>query len=117
MDENYVVITLFGYYDFYLPADQLRNLAFINNKLVNIGTNNITMINYFSDSTSYPYVSCQSMRACRIYTSNQSYSIVNERYTLKSPYYNINTLGSNGFNTLFLLLLSILVGLKLLWKN
>ena len=102
MDSLYVIITLFGYYDFYVPAEQLRYLQFLNNKLVNVGTQTITMVNYFSDSTTYPYVSCQPMRACRLYTNNQYYSVVDERYVLKSDKVNFNTLGSLGIKINFI---------------
>ena len=115
MDDNYVRITFWGY-EFYIEASRLKDLSFIQNRLVNTSNSSIRMVNSFRDQ--YPYVVCNSMSKCILY-GGPSYNMeIDTNYNLASGQkFNINTLGSNGFNTMFLMLISLIVLFKLIWKK
>lgn len=117
MENNYVIITINGV-DYYIESDRLNDLAFIDNKLVNISNSNITLVNSFdSNNTTYPRITCSSMQQCilRSYSSS-NYVGVTSNYQLKSKF-NMNMLGINNQNNLIISLLFIILGVKLLWKH
>ena len=117
MDTNYIEIILYGYY-FYINASRVRDLAFIDGKLVNISDTTINMAeNFNSTNNNYPRITCSAMQPCVIRINNQYSQIVDERYQLANPNFNMNTLSQNGFNTILITLLSIIVALKLLFKK
>ena len=57
MDKNWIEIILYGY-TFYMPADRVRDLNYIDGKLVNISNSQISMVYEFSNTTTYPYITC-----------------------------------------------------------
>lgn len=116
MDKNWIEISLYGYI-FYLPADRIRDLNFVDGKLVNISNSPITMVYQFSDRTTYPYITCSAMRACVIQVDNYYNQIVTERITYPNNITNMNMLGVLGYNQLIVGLLIVLIALKLLWKK
>lgn len=118
MDNNFIVISINGV-DYYIEADRLNDLAFINNKLVNISNSSINMVNNFDYNNQYPRIQCSAMSQCILRTNSTSnYSLVSSNYTLSSNQkFNVNTLGTNGLLTMLLFLNILLVGVKLLWKK
>lgn len=113
MDNNYLEININGV-TYYIQADRFKDLAFIDNRLVNISNSNIVARSTFSDNTTYPYLSCSSNSQCRIIEQYNNYSLVGVMPTYTK--FNFNTLGSNGINTLIFIMLFILVGVQL-WKK
>lgn len=118
MDENYIIVTINGI-NYYIAADRLNDLAFIDNKLVNISNSSINLVNNFEYNNQYPRIQCNAMSQCILRSnSTSSYSLVTSNYSLaNNQKFNINTLGSNGFNTMFLMLLSLIVMFNLIWKK
>lgn len=116
MDNNYIIITIDGR-DYYIQADKIFDLAFIDNKLVNISNSSITLVTSFDTVTTYPRITCNAMQQCTIRSSSTgSQYPVTSNYQLKDKF-NINMLQSKHFYSLFLLLLFILVSFKLLHKK
>ena len=118
MDENYIIITINGV-NYYIAADRLNDLAYIDNKLVNVSNSSIYLVNNFDYNNQYPRIQCSAMSQCILKQYNTSnYSLVTSNYSLaNNQKFNINTLGNNGFNTLILMLLSLIVLFKLIWKK
>ena len=116
MDNNYIIITI-GNTDYYIEASRLSDLAFINNKLVNVSHNSITMVNSFDTTNTYPRITCSAMSQCILRTSNQSnYTAVTSNYTYNNAF-NMNILNNSQQNTILIALLCVLISIKLLWKN
>lgn len=116
MDNEYIII----YIDdipYYLHAGRMRDLAYINNKLVNISSSSITLVNNFDTQTSYPRITCASMQQC-IYRN--SYSSTGVGVTSPIDYrdkFNMNILNNINYLTLIFALLFVLLGVKLIWKK
>ena len=115
MDKNWIEIILYGY-TFYMPADRVRDLNYIDGMLVNISNSQISMVYNFSNTTTYPYITCPVMRACNITTDRTHSEIVTVRPTYPDKI-NLNMLGVLGYNQLLVGLLTIIVALKLLFKK
>lgn len=115
MDKNWIEIILYGY-TFYIQADRVRDLNYVDGMLVNISQSQISMVNTFSNTTTYPYITCPSMRACNITVDRTHSEIVTDRPTYPDKI-NLNMLGALGYDQLLVGLLTILVALKLLWKK
>lgn len=115
MDKNWIEIILYGY-TFYMEADRVRDLNYVDNMLVNVSQTAISMVNTFSNTTTYPYITCPSMRACTITVDRTHAEIVTDRPTYPDKI-NINMLGDLGYNQLFTGLLLIIIALKLLYKK
>lgn len=116
MDKNFIEIEINGTI-YYVEANRFADLAFIDNKLVNVSNSNITLVTSYSDQLTYPYISCQANRACLYRSSyNSNYSFVTSQPLIRSKF-NFNTLQTNGLLTIIFFCLFILLGARLLWKR
>lgn len=116
MDDNFVIITIDNR-DYYIEASRLSDLAFINNKLVNISNSSITMVTSFDTVTTYPRITCSAMSQCQLRTSNTSnYSPIISNYDLKGDF-NMNILSDKQHFSIMILLLFIIVSIRLMWKK
>lgn len=118
MDNNYVIITI-GNTDFYLEASRYYDLAYIDNKLVNISNQSITMVNSFdANYTTYPRITCSAMQQCILRSSSSAnYQAITQDIRLKDSKFNMNMLNNSNQNNLLIALLTIILGVKLLWKR
>lgn len=115
MDNNYIEININGVI-YYLQADRLQDLNYIDGKLVNTSNQSITLVNTFDYNNTYPRITCGAMSQCILRSNNTSnYSLVSSSYSIIGDN-NINTLGTNGILSLIFFVLFIFLGLKLLWK-
>ena len=112
MENNYIIIVINGV-EYYIQADRIGDLAFINNKLVNVSNSNITMVNSFDYQTTFPRITCGAMAQCILRQNNQNYTLVNSNYTKQSNF-NMNELGLIGQNNVLIFLLSLILGFKLI---
>lgn len=116
MDSNYVEIEINGR-TYYIEADRLPDLAYINNKLVNTSNSTIYLVTDYSTETTYPRIQCSAMSQCRYYGSySSSYQAVTSNYTLRSNF-SIYQIGSNGIQSAILFALMLILGAKLIWKR
>lgn len=116
MDDNLIEITINGT-TYYIPAEQLQYLKYVDNKLVNISDHTIYLVSRFSTNTVYPRISCSSMAQCRYYQSaSVDYSGVTSNYEYTGKF-NINTIGQYGISSYILMILLIILGVKLIWKR
>lgn len=117
MDDTYVIITIDGV-DYYIQAEYLPYLEYIDGKLVNMSNDTITLVTSFDTSLTYPYITFNSMRQGRKYTSSSSYgyTAVTSDYTIKSNH-SIYQLGSVGLQSALLFVLIMLLGVRLIWKR
>ena len=118
MDPNYIEIIIYGY-TFYIDANRIRDLAFLDGRLVNISDTSLTMANNFNSYqyTNYPRITCNAMSPCQLRVDNSYSTLITVRYQLVDNRVNFNSLGSNGFNTIIIALLAIIVAIKLLFKK
>lgn len=116
MDNNYIEITI-GNQTYYIEASRVSDLAYINNKLVNVSNSSITMVSSFDYNTTYPRITCASMSQCILRQNNStSYTGVTQNIVMPSQF-NMNTLNIQSQNNILIALLSIIIGVKLLWKR
>lgn len=116
MDNNYIEITI-GNNTYYIETSRVSDLAFIDNKLVNVSNNSITMVSSFDSTTTYPRITCSSMSACILRTnSSSSYQLVYNNYELPDKF-NMNLLSNSQQNSILIGLLTIVLALKLMWKK
>lgn len=116
MDNNYIEITI-GSNTYYIEAERVSDLAYIDNKLVNVSNSSITMVTSFDSSTTYPRITCSAMQACILRSnSTSSYQLVYNNYELPNSF-NMNLLTNSQQNTILIGLLTIILALKLLWKK
>lgn len=116
MENNYIVITINGT-EYYIQADRINDLAYIDNKLVNVSNSSITLVSSFDIQNTYPRITCGAMQQCRLQSSNNvNYVAVTSNYEFNGNY-NLNMLGSSGKYNVLIVLLFIVVGLNLLWKR
>lgn len=115
MDENEVEITINGR-TYYIEAARLKDLDYIDNKLVNTSNSSITLVTSFDTQNTYPRISCPAMQACRYYASSASnYSTVTSNYTITK--HSIYELGDLGLSSACLFVLILLLGVRLIWKR
>lgn len=116
MDSNWIIITIDGQ-DYYIEADRLPDLAYIDGKLVNTSNSTITLVSSYSTETTYPRIQFSAMQQGRYYRSyNTSYTAVTSNYSLKSKF-SIYQIGSNGIQSAILFLLILILGVRLIWKR
>lgn len=119
MEDNYIIITI-GNNDYYIEASRLNDLNYINNKLVNTSNTSITLVSdydYNNTQNTYPRITCSAMSQCALrQTYNSTQVAVTNNYVLKNKF-NMNTLGISNQNNILIALLTIILGLKLLWKK
>lgn len=116
MDPNFIQVTI-GNNTYYLEASRIPDLAFIDGKLVNVSNSSITMVTSFDYSTTYPRITCSGMSACILRSSSSSnYSVVTQNIQLPGKF-NMNTLSDSMLSTIIIGLLTVVIGLKLLWKR
>lgn len=116
MDSNVVEIEINGR-KYYIEADRLPDLAYINGKLVNTSNSTIYLVTDYSTETVYPRIQCSSMSQCRYYGSyNSSYQAVTSNYTVTSKF-SIYQIGSNGIQSAILFALILILGMRLIWKR
>lgn len=113
--DNYIIIYI-NNTPYYIEASRLNDLAFIDNKLVNVSNSSLTLVNSFDYQTSYPRITCSSMSACILRSSSSSaYQVVNSNFEIRDNY-KITSIGSHIYYYIFALLF-ILLGVKLIWKH
>ena len=116
MDSNVIEIEIDGR-TYYIEADRLPDLAYINNKLVNTSNTTIYLVSGYSTETIYPRIQCSAMQQCRYYGSySTNYQAVTSNYTVKSDF-SIYQIGSNGIQSAILFCLILILGVRLLWKR
>lgn len=116
MDNNWIEITIDGR-TYYIEAERLSDLAFINGRLVNTSNSSITLVNNFDTVTTYPRITCASMSQCIYRSSQQASQIgVTSNYSYNGNF-NINTLSQGAISQYILFILILLLGVKLLWKR
>lgn len=117
MDDNFVIITI-NNIDYYIDATRLKDLNYINNKLVNTSNSSITLVyNYDYQNTTYPRIVCSAQSQCYLQQNNTSTRVgVTSNYQLKGNY-NFNILSTNMFNFIILFVLSIYVFYSLFIKK
>lgn len=113
MDNEYTVISINGI-DYYIQSNQVRNLNYIDNKLVNVSNSNITLVNSFGYDTTYPRITCSPMSQCILRNNYNSYSLVSSNYSYTK--FNFNMLTVSNHLSLIFMILFILLGVKL-WKK
>lgn len=116
MDDTYIIVTIDGR-TYYIEADRVNDLAYINNKLVNVSNSQITMVNSFDTVTTYPRITCGSMAQCSFRASQQSTAIGVTSDIVLPDKFNMNTLQTTGILTYILFGLLLILGVKLLWKR
>lgn len=65
--------------DFNIPCNQLKQLVKVQNRLVNIESNQVTLYKHIQtnyNNTNYPYIVCPFSSACYRNDSNTSYRTV-----------------------------------------
>lgn len=116
MDNNWIEITIDGR-TYYIEAERLSDLAFINGRLVNTSNSSITLVNNFDTVTTYPRITCASMSQCIYRSSQQASQIgVTSNYVYNGNF-NINTLSGTVVSQYILFILILILGVKLLWKR
>lgn len=116
MDSNWIIITIDGQ-DYYIEADRLPDLAYIDGKLVNTSNSTITLVSSYSTDQTYPYITFSAMRQGRYYrSSGYNYTAVTSNYTVKSKF-SIYQIGSNGIQSAILFALILILGVRLIWKR
>lgn len=116
MDDNYIILSI-NNVEYYITADRVHDLVFLDNKLVNISQSNITLVTDFDYQNTYPRITCGSMSACILKSSSQA----TYQYVTSQPVYpnkfNMNTLNRSMQSNIIIGLFVILLGIKLLWKK
>lgn len=116
MNDNFIIISINGI-DYYIEADRLQDLNYIENKLVNTSNSSLTLVSAFSDQYTYPRISCNSMQQCKLYQSNNSnYSLVYSNYSYTKDF-NILSLGTNNIQSLIFYMVFMILCLRLLFKR
>lgn len=116
MDSNWVIITIDGQ-DYYIEADRLPDIAYIDGKLVNTSNSTITLVSSYSTETTYPRITFSAMQQGRYYQrANVSYIGVTSNYTLKSNF-SIYQIGTQGIQSAILFALILFLGVRLIWKR
>ena len=116
MDSNVIEIEINGR-TYYIEADRLADLAYINNKLVNTSNSAIYLVTDYGTETVYPRIQCSAMSQCRYYGSySSSYQAVTQNYTVTSKF-SIYQIGSNGIQSAILFILILLLGARFIWKR
>lgn len=116
MDDNYIIVTI-NDVQYYITADRVSDLAFINNKLVNISNSSITLVRSFDIQTTYPRITCNAMSQCRLQSSSTgSYTGVTSDIVLPDRF-NMNVLNLSMQSNIIIGLLLVLISLKLMWKK
>lgn len=116
MDSNVIEIEINGR-TYYIEADRLPDLAYINNKLVNTSNDTIYLVSDYDVQTVYPRIQCSAMSQCRYYGSySSSYQAVTSNYTVQSKF-SIYQIGQNGIQSAMLFVLVLILGVRLIWKR
>lgn len=116
MDSNVIEIEINGR-TYYIEADRLPDLSYINGKLVNTSNSTIYLVTDYGTETVYPRIQCSAMSQCRYYGSySSSYQAVTSNYTLISKF-SIYQIGSNGIQSAMLFILVLILGVRLIWKR
>lgn len=116
MDDTVIIITINGQ-TYYITADRLADLSYIDGKLVNVSNTSITLVHSYDTVTTYPRISCSAMSQCTYRASQQSTAVgVTSNYTYSGDF-NIRTLQSSGIQSYILMFLIAILGVKLLWKR
>lgn len=119
MDKNWIIVTIGGR-DYYIEASKVGDLAFINGKLVNVSNSTITLVSdydYNNTANTYPRISCSAMSQCALRsTYNSNYVAVTQDIQFNQPF-NMNQLGLSNQNNVLIALITIILGVKLLWKR
>lgn len=116
MGDNFVIITIDGQ-DYYIQADRLADISYIDGKLVNTSNSSITLVSSYSTDNTYPRIQFSAMSQGRYYaTSGYNYVAVTSPYTLKSKY-NVKQLGDLGLSSAILFTLLIILGVRMVWKR
>ena len=116
MDSNVVEIEINGR-TYYIEADRLPDLNYINGKLVNVSNSTIYLVTDYAVDTTYPRIQCSAMSQCRYYSSyNSGYQAVTSNYSVKSKF-SIYQIGSSGIQSAILFVLLLILGVRLIWKR
>lgn len=116
MDENVIQIEINGR-TYYIEADRLPDLKYIDGRLVNISNSTLYLVSNFDVTTTYPRIQCSAMSQCRYYgSSSSSYSAVTSDYRLVSDF-SIYQIGSSGIQSAILFILILILGVRLIWKR
>ncbi len=109
---NVCVITIANK-DYYIECSRINDLSYINGRLVNISNSTITLVTNYDLDTTYPRITCSSMRACGLRSSSNSDTVlVTQNFT------NNNDLFSYvNYGYVIICLLFLILGVKLVWKN
>lgn len=116
MNDNFIIITIDGI-DYYIQADRLQDLNFINNKLVNTSNSSITLVRDFAYDATYPRINCNAMSQCILrqsYSSN--YFLVSSNYVTNKDF-NLLQLGQSNILSLIFYTLFMFLGFKLIFKR
>ena len=115
MEDNFIIVTINGT-TYYIEASRVNDLEFIDNKLVNVSNNSITMVNHFDYQNTYPRITCSAMSQCILRPSStvSYYGVTNPVELPKT--FNSNQLGLYKDNIIIMLLV-IILGVKLIWKR
>lgn len=85
--------------DYYCPSDYVDNLVVVDNRLVNTGSNSITLYHNFRENgvsnSGYPRITCPS----------NTYAYITQSYNSSYQTLNVNayTIKNRSFNDLFLI--------------
>ena len=60
MGNDVVIITIDGQ-DYYVQASRLNDLAYIDNKLVNVSNSTITLVSSYSTENTYPRITLSAL--------------------------------------------------------
>lgn len=116
MDDNVIEITINGV-TYWIEANRLNDLHYIDNKLVNVSNSTITLVHSYDTVNTYPRITCSAMQQCRYYaTNNTNYVGVSSNYSYEGKF-NINTLQTSGLLSSILFGIIIILGVKLIWKR
>lgn len=111
MNDNVCEIFIDGN-GYLIPCDRVGSLAYRDGYLVNVSSSNITMRSDFSESTSYPYITCSSMGVCNLRSSYNSSTAVTSDFE-----YNGDLFKVANFDFLIFFILFICLGVRLVWKS
>lgn len=116
MDDTVIIIEINGQ-TYYITADRLADLSYIDGKLVNVSNSTITLVHSYDTVTTYPRITCSAMSQCTYRATQQATQVgVTSNYVYNGDF-NIKTLQASGIQSYILMLLIAILGVKLLWKR